>query len=856
MRKAALFVFLLAVSCGGGTCGGCVDPDYRFPLNDPQRPDAVVQQDVVRVRITQAFLDFIRPQLPELLISQAGSLGDGITIGDDGVLRIPVPQQDLGFARAADTEVQIFLDDLDQRVALNLVESGGIELVMNDLRIGLDTKLKTTFIGDDVSCPTQGDLGGAPPHAAEVTVRATVDPLVGPAPDYALDLDVDVGALDITDFGIDVRSSRTYCAEPECADDAAFPFPDCVECSIFCASSDLLGNLANLLSGLLTPVLNGILAPIVNDLIEDAVAGLSGTSAKFETPLDLEAISGLSIFSRAEPIGVLTAPEPGRLTVNDQGFGLGLELGFDGGLESPAADCVGELEPFVPVRGPTPALTGVDRQGNAYHLGLTLSGSFLNQTLYAAHRGGALCAKLTTEDITELTGGAFLLNASLLSLLASDLNQLAEPAAPAIIELKPRRPATVTLGTGEPSGVDDLGNPVFDWLLQLDLGEIGVAFHVLIQDRFVRVFEVTTDVGVGLNLVVQPDNTLQVALGDISIENFEEQFNELLPNADFAQVLPTLLDVALGAFLSDALVFDLDITTAVSDAIGGVPVTLQINELYRDGADNDYLTLSATFGTAATQALRRSATTYARLHPSEPGLLRRTAESAWQAEPTGAVRLVVGEPLSQDQRAGLEYQLRVDGGLWSIWRPARPDGTLHAPHARLMMPGRHEIEVRARRVDDYRSADLTPERIGVLVDPMPPRINARRTEAGVEVQVRDEESDHLALTLERRHGDGPDASWTPVDLVADDDGARAMIPYGELQGVAQLALRARDSSGNPTSTLVVSLSVPLDEPVAEAPTPSGGAGTGASSCRSVGAGDVGLSWFIVLLGVAFGRRRR
>ncbi|MCC7384361.1 MAG: hypothetical protein IT384_21120, partial [Deltaproteobacteria bacterium] len=115
--------------------------------------------------------------------------------------------------------------------------------------------------------------------------------------------------------------------------------------------------------------------------------------------------------------------------------------------------------------------------------------------------------------------------------------------------------------------------------------------RVTLSARYVRVFEVTSDINVGLNVNVLPDNKLEAALGELRIDNFQETFNGLMPNADFAQILPTLLDVALQALLQNQLTFDVDITTAVSGALGGAPICMRVNEIKRNGAQEDYQTL-------------------------------------------------------------------------------------------------------------------------------------------------------------------------------------------------------------------------------------------------------------------------
>jgi hypothetical protein len=323
-----------------------------------------------------------------------------------------------------------------------------------------------------------------------------------------------------------------------------------------------------------------------------------------------------------------------------------------------------------------PVLSGTDSSTRAYHVGMTIAQSMVNQILYSLHRSGSLCLKLTSADVKNLTGGGFSLNASVLSLLASDLNKLAEDAAPVILQLKPRFAPHVELGSGAVTGVDMDGNDIVDWLIKLSLREIGIAFHVLVHDRYVRIFEVTTDISVGLNVNILPDNTLEASVGDLSIDNFQEVFNEILPNADFAQVLPTLIDVALQALLQNELKFDLDITNTLSDALGGAPIYMRINDIFRDGANDDYLTLSMTFSDTPGAPLMRRARTMARLAPQH-GLVDHVDGIA---RATGKVRLVVGEELPYDQQRALEYQVRV--GRRPVAHVARGPAGRHAARRR------------------------------------------------------------------------------------------------------------------------------------------------------------------------------
>lgn len=805
---------LLSMSCVGGSgasCGGCAPSGYRFPEQDPSRPDAIIQEEAVRVRITQYFLDFIRPELPTVI---RGALAgqSGFFVDSDDVLHVPVPSSrliNIGVASAdlRDAEALLWLDDLDDHVELRFEAPNQVRLIMRNLRLGLNGKLKGDLIGSDFSCPFTGNLGPGPQrHSANVTIDAVIDPGVGPRPDQLLDVRVSLGNLALNDLDIDILGSNDFCRERECRDCAVEIFGNCIdpggrcaECSIAC---DAITNTAvELVSGLLDilrPLLNDLITPIVQNIVGDTLDELNGQPAAFEDQLRVSELLGLD-FIRGEPLGVFAGTQPGRFPVMDRN-GLGMELTVNAGVEGPLGGCISEPPPYQPTPGPVPDLMGTDSQGRPYHVASTLSEALIDQILYAVHRSGSLCLKLSSEDVRTLTGDSFRLNASLLSILAPELADLATDTAPVLVELSPRAPGDVTLGSGAETGTDDAGNPLYDWLIQLGLRDLGVAFHVLVEDRYVRVFEVTSDVFVGMNVVIQPDNSLELALGELRIDDFQETFNELVPNADFAEVLPTILDLALGALLTESLTFDLDISNAVSDALGGAPLGLRINEILRDGAMQDYLTLSLTF-TSSPSAYIRPTETRARLHEAPD--LTEAWPSGEGRTTSGRIRLMVGEASRTPGAASpLEYQVRVNGGMWSVFRSPRADGSLPLIHPALRAPGRHRVELRARVQGFAPSLDPTPAIVDVVVDPFAPTLSARWTDDGLDVRARDAHTVNPGdLTVTRQAGDGGPPTGVAL-TVRDETSAGAVLPYDEIVGQL-VRLVARDPAGNESDPLLI-----------------------------------------------------
>lgn len=845
--------------CGGGGCGsGCGSGTYQYPRNDPNRPDAVLQTEVARVRITQTFIDFIKPQLPALIKAALGSQ-PGMTIDANDILHVRLPDQDLfdigvAEARMRDAEVLLWLDDLDQRISLQFEPPNGVRLTISNMRLGVQLDLKEDVAGTTSSCPIIGELGPGPVrHAAEITIGALIEPGAGPDPDRNIDIGITLGQVQLNDLDIEVAGSSVYCQEPECQDclvevfgNCVDPGGRCVECNVFCGGiTDGLLSLVTSLIDLVRPLLNNVLTPIVGNFVRSALADINNQPAKLETQVKLADLVPIDALRQAGPFGIFIAPEVGKFPVIDRGTGNGMEITLTGGAEAELADCIGTLDPFFEAKGPVPVLSGTDSSTRAYHVGMTMAQSMINQVFYSLHRSGSLCLKLTSADVKNLTGGGFTLNASVLSLLASDLSKLASDAAPVILQLKPRFAPHVELGSGRVTGMDAAGNDIVDWLINLDVREMGIAFHVLVHDRYVRIFEVTTDIGVGLNVNVLPDNKLQVAVGDLKIDNFQEVFNEILPNADFAQVLPTLIDVALQALLQNELTFDLDITDTLSDALGGAPLYMRINDIFRDGANDDYLTLSLTFSETPGAPLFGSTRTMARL-AERSELVDHDGEGLARA--TGRVRLVVGEELPYDEQRALEYQARVDGGLWRTWQSARPDGTLVISDPKLRLDREHVIEVRARQRGDYQSLDPQGVKVHAVVDTLPPTVSGQLQGTGVAVTVSDLATPTADLTLRGRFDDG---AWFPVSLVADPESASGRV---DLMGVEAhvLELSATDALGNVSATerVIVGRAASGLESQADPPAGSGGCGC------TTGAPTDAAPWALLALAMVWVRRRR
>ena len=88
----------------------------------------------------------------------------------------------------------------------------------------------------------------------------------------------------------------------------------------------------------------------------------------------------------------------------------------------------------------------------------------------------------------------------------------------------------------------------------------------------------------------------------------------------------------------------------------------------------------------------------------------------------GIQMLVTAEAFdSRVEDSEYEYSWRIDGMTWSAFQP---QSTFLITHPILLLQGHHELEVRARRVDDYH-IDPTPAIHEFSIDTQPPMLTTR-----------------------------------------------------------------------------------------------------------------------------------
>ncbi|MCP4870767.1 MAG: hypothetical protein GY898_18855 [Proteobacteria bacterium] len=301
------------------------------------------------------------------------------------------------------------------------------------------------------------------------------------------------------------------------------------------------------------------------DLIGTILDGvLDEQIAELETQLE-EAIGGLTgALDLGGEIDILGTP----LTYEIEAAGLdvsstGVELAFSSKFTSPFyGTCVPQDSgPYLASAHDAPLVTGLIPDTTVpYHLGIVVSEDMLNQALYAAWQGGALC--LSLADLADLE-------------LTTDYLALAEEEL--VADLWP-----------EPKTLDVRVVPVGPPLVDFGAGP-GLTAQMAIDvygdelDRDTRFWSngLYADAGIGLEL---DDGTLLIDL-DFDLEShlgITVDYNEWLPSdipESFAALLPDLVGAA---FDLESLVPEFTIP-----AIYGI--TLADLDMRAVGAEEDYL---------------------------------------------------------------------------------------------------------------------------------------------------------------------------------------------------------------------------------------------------------------------------
>lgn len=387
----------------------------------------------------------------------------------------------------------------------------------------------------------------------------------------------------------------------------------------------------------------------------------------------------------------------------------GVTLGMIGGA-APASTstCVKprpELKPdtSAPIAVAKLLQGDVDPDGQLYDLGFAVHQRVLDQAAWSLYTTGGLCVQAGSE-LSDL------LSTSTFSLIMPSINALTGGRVAAMkLALQPSEPPTITIGKGVL--VDDgKGNmTIQEPLLNIKLKDLRIQMYALIEQRFVRLVELTTDVELPLALqAVNGELVPVIGSLDNALTNLRVSGSQLLAEtpASLEAKFPIVLKLALG------MLPDLVNQTIPLPAVFG----LEIKDPKLTGIENNTMLGvfarlgKATTKTSANHPLPPAETTAELLEvimPKDPETLRLRSRADLAHGPQLRVRVGAFDD------ADLEYSWRLDGTSWS---PFVRGPELRVRSSLLFLLGKHTLDIRARRTGRPNTTDPTPRRLSVTIE--------------------------------------------------------------------------------------------------------------------------------------------
>ncbi len=555
MVAATIAAIFACDTTGDPQATGCLrvhQGDYGFPVKR-------IVAGSMAARLTQAGSDVVTERIGELVLAffDADEEGHAILALDD--LGIGELTTSLGPVDGAlrDAILTLDLSALDLEL-LPGTSPARMTLTVTEAELGVEQAVVSGAIdlgiaGGDLACAlSEGEAGylAIVSFALEITL----------ATDSEGGLAVGVEVLDVQIHDVSA-SIEVDCELEECQD-------GCSECQTLCEAGELIAGIGDGLVELLGALVND-LSTFLSDQIGAALidALLNGKPIAVEGTLDVAALGGglLPWLRDTEPLGVLVRPAADAFEVTGVGGSLGLEIDLDAGVDAlEAHPCVGDpgAEPIFEAAGLPPwpdLLTDPDGSQRPYHMGLAISGAWLNEALWAAWKAGILCVDLESRDIAELTQGTVLLTASALELLLPGLSSIAGPHAPVRFRLRPRFDTWPAV---------DLDDPITGSPLGVHLADVHISLDVGLSGAWLRVLDVTTDLALGLRIEALEGARLGLTVETVDVGSLDADPSELLSYTKMEVIVPFVVDLAVGLVTQEAIELELDTSGLVSGALG------------------------------------------------------------------------------------------------------------------------------------------------------------------------------------------------------------------------------------------------------------------------------------------------
>lgn len=821
VRPEPLFLVTLwlAIGCGsGGGCGGgCAGLQPIDPFEEKDKIEIAGQ-----VRVTRAGLDFLEQNLEPILASALPSEGLDFCIPGDGgdiigLVRWGFCQDDV----CPDGQRGCLLNLGIESVSVGLAEPSEVQATVRFSELGVRIPISANPIVD-CSINVNGE-------GFELMLPVSLET---PEPNRYLNIELaSQPVYQLSDLNIRLRSEGGGLSFLCTAIDGVINLPFIGDL-IFDAIQDLLdGFLFEQLATLFDSFTCKSCEQVSDCQDYSADQCDSGICRKadgdcvvaplgIEGGLDLAQLLGSLLMTPNAPLDLMAVPGS-FVNVEQDGLSMGLIAGF----RSPRNRCVPPVAPTeIEEQSPSELLRGgMANEEEDFQLGFGLTRSALDRLLWSFYNTGGLCIQVGGDTISQL-------NTSLLGVIFPDLANLARnPRAPVAITISPQNPPKAAFGANT-IAVDDMGvMSVDDPLLSVGIEGLWLDFHVFMDDRWVRFASLHTDINLPLAIDFTSENALIPLLGDLSqaLGSLRVENTDLLRgNNDLVvTLLPMLINVFAGGLLSD-LVEPIELP-----AFLGFELDLE-NTQFTGIEDGEMLAVFTGLRTQE-QALTSAVETSVEIidaHLPDYKTLPRYGLDAWKAIWVD-VNATVWDSGTLESDMELSYQ--VDGLAWSPFEPA---GQLRVRSPQFLLQGWHTIRFRGRRVGDYRSLDVTPFELPVLLDNVEPKVEVSRSDERAQIIAHDLITPQELLRVEVK---GPDGR---VDL--EDD-----LSF-ELSSEGTYTVLVFDEANNHGETRVEVVS----EPLIGRPSPEA-RGADGCGCRQADRPPA-LSMLLLLLVLGVRRRRQ
>lgn len=397
----------------------------------------------------------------------------------------------------------------------------------------------------------------------------------------------------------------------------------------------------------------------------------------------------------------------GRATINGGEMSLGIAPGIRPGVAG-LLTCGPSSPPPPMPEGGVPSMAPMQLGNGATDINLGLHKSFLDRIGWAVYESGLLCVTLDTKTLSVLNSNALsVLMPSIADLVPGGTSQV-------VVTMRPQLPPTIGLGRTAP--------------LEIEMHDLIMDYHLLVDDRFIRLFTAESDLVVPLDLETDANGRMTPVIGDIgeTFSNVRVQKTGMLEETEvmLASRLP-----AVGTLT----------TTFLTELLGAIQLpniaglALEIPPGGMRAADG-FLAIAGRIRLPTAAAVRLSADTQARIaavnvppatayaEPELPSELR--PEIVLELAGTGPCTATDASGAAAGSEPVLEWQVRLDGGTWSRFGRER---RLVLTREQLWLPGRHEVEVRARCAGVPASTDPTP--VVLFADVVPEGVEMRAQHA-------------------------------------------------------------------------------------------------------------------------------